>query len=116
MKNVLLLIALMFVGSVSYAGECVSGNCKVLRSRAVTVTQEIVQVPVAVTRRTVEASRNVGSRTVNDNNGWSNISRVLQKISNPKDIRCYAGSSPRKYRTHVKTRISLYLPRRKSSF
>jgi hypothetical protein len=64
MKNVLLLIALMFVGSVSYAGECANGSCRVLRSRAVTVTKEIVQVPVAVTRRTVEATRNVGSRTL----------------------------------------------------
>jgi len=66
MKNVLLLIALMFIGSVSYAGECAcaTGNCRVLRSRAVTVTQEIVQVPVAITRRTVEATRNVGSRTL----------------------------------------------------
>lgn len=63
MKNVLLLIALMFVSSVGYAGECANGNCKVLRSRAVTVTQEVVQVPVTVTRRTVEASRNLGCRT-----------------------------------------------------
>jgi len=63
MKNILLLIALMFVGSVSYAGECVNGSCKVLRSRAVNVTKEVVQVPVTVTRRTVEATRNVGRKT-----------------------------------------------------
>jgi hypothetical protein len=63
MKNVLLLIALMFVGSVSFAGECVSGNCNLIRSRSVTVAQEIVQVPVTVTRRTVEATRNVGRKT-----------------------------------------------------
>jgi hypothetical protein len=64
MKNVLLIIALMIVGSTSFAGECTNGSCKVLRSRAVTVTKEIVQVPVAVTRRTVEATRNIGSRTL----------------------------------------------------
>ena len=64
MKNVLLIIALMFVGSISYAGECANGSCKVLRSRAVNVTREVVQVPVTVTSRTVEATRNLGHRTI----------------------------------------------------
>ena len=63
MKHVLFVIALMFVGSVSVAGECVNGNCSVLRSRAVTVTKEVLQVPVTVTRRTVEATRNLGRKT-----------------------------------------------------
>jgi hypothetical protein len=64
MKNALLVIALMFVGSVSFAGECANGSCRVVRSRAVNVTREVVQVPVTVTRRTVEATRNLGHKTV----------------------------------------------------
>lgn len=64
MKNVCLIIALMFVGSVSFAGECANGSCRVLRSRVVNVTKEVVQVPVTVTRRTVEATRNLGHRTI----------------------------------------------------
>jgi hypothetical protein len=63
MIKLVMIIALMFAGSVTFAGECVNGNCRVLRSRAVTVTQEIVQIPVTVTRRTVEATRNLGQKT-----------------------------------------------------
>lgn len=63
MKNLLLVIALLCVGSTSMAGECASGSCT-LRSRAVNVTREIVSVPVTVTRRTVEATRNLGRKSV----------------------------------------------------
>lgn len=63
MKNLLLVIALLCVGSTSMAGECANGNCT-LRSRVVNVTKEVIEVPVAVTRRTVEATRNVGRRSV----------------------------------------------------
>lgn len=64
MKNIL-VIALMFVGSTSYAGECSNGSCSVpVRSRVVNVTREIVSVPVEVTRRTVEVTRNVGRKVV----------------------------------------------------
>lgn len=63
MIRVLLVLALMVVGSSAFAGECVSGNCT-LRSRTVNVTRELISVPVTVTRRTVEATRNFGRRTV----------------------------------------------------
>jgi hypothetical protein len=63
MIRVLLVLALMIVGSSAFAGECVSGNCT-LRSRTVNVTRELISVPVTVTRRTVEATRNFGRRTV----------------------------------------------------
>jgi hypothetical protein len=63
MIKYVLVVALMILGSSTYAGECANGHCT-LRSRVVNVTQEIVAVPVAVTRRTVEATRNVGRRTV----------------------------------------------------
>jgi hypothetical protein len=63
MKNVLMIVALMMMTSPSFAGECVSGSCT-LRSRAVNVTREVVSVPVLVTKRTVEATRNLGRRTV----------------------------------------------------
>ena len=64
MKNFLLVIALLCVGSTSMAGECANGSCSLIRSRAVNVTRELVDVPVAVTRRTVEATRNFGRRSV----------------------------------------------------
>lgn len=63
MKNVMLALTLMLIGSSAYAGECTNGYCG-LRSRVVNVTREVVSVPVNVTRRTVEATRNVGRRTV----------------------------------------------------
>jgi hypothetical protein len=63
MMKFALVFALMFVGSSVFAGECVSGNCT-LRSRVVNVSREVIAVPVAVTRRTVEATRNVGRKTV----------------------------------------------------
>lgn len=63
MKSIIAAI-MMVMGMMScgYAGECVSGYCN-LRSRAVTVSREVIQVPVAVTRRTVEATRNAGRKT-----------------------------------------------------
>lgn len=59
----ILMIALMFAGTTSFAGECVSGKCSV-RSRVVNVTKEVVSVPVKVARRTVQATKNLGKRTV----------------------------------------------------
>jgi hypothetical protein len=49
--------------STANAGECVNGSCN-FRSRTVTVARELISVPVQLTRRTVEATRNVGRRTV----------------------------------------------------
>ena len=63
MKKFALVFALMFIGSSAFAGECVNGNCT-LRSRVVNVTREVIAVPVTVTRRTVEATRNLGRKTV----------------------------------------------------
>jgi hypothetical protein len=57
-----IIATFIFSGS-SFGGECLNGACN-LRSRAVKVTKEIVSIPVVVTRRTVEATRNVGRRTV----------------------------------------------------
>lgn len=65
MKNLLLIIALICMGSTAWAGECANGVCSVRRSRAVNVTREIVNVPVQITKRTVNTVRNVGQRTVN---------------------------------------------------
>lgn len=62
MMKFLLVFALMFTGSYSYAGEC-SGNSCSLRNEVVNVTRAVVSVPVTVTRRTVEVVRNVGRRT-----------------------------------------------------
>ena len=56
------IVAVLFCGICS-AGECVNGKCN-LRSRTVIVAREIISVPVEVTRRTVEATRNVGRRSV----------------------------------------------------
>jgi hypothetical protein len=63
MMKFVLVVALMVAGSSVYAGECASGNCT-LRSRTVNFTRELISVPVTVTRRTVEATRNFGRRTV----------------------------------------------------
>lgn len=63
MKNLFLVVALICFGSVSMAGECTNGSCT-LRSRFVNVTKEVVSVPVSLTRRTVESTRNFGLRTV----------------------------------------------------
>jgi hypothetical protein len=65
MKNFILMIAIATACSTTFAGECecANGTCT-LRSRAVNVTREIVSIPVQVTRRTVEATRNFGRRSV----------------------------------------------------
>lgn len=63
MMKFLLVFALMFAGSYSYAGECSGNNCS-LRNKVVNVTRAVVSVPVTVTRQTVEVVRNVGRRTV----------------------------------------------------
>lgn len=63
MKNFIACVAIALCASVSNAGECVNGTCN-LRSRTVTVARELISVPVQVTKRTVEATRNVGRRTV----------------------------------------------------
>lgn len=65
MIKFVMMLLLTIAGTSAFAGECVSGNCSLLRSRVVNVTREIVNVPVTVTRRTVEATRNVGRKTVN---------------------------------------------------
>lgn len=62
MKTFMCIVAVLFCGICS-AGECVNGKCN-LRSRTVIVAREIISVPVEVTRRTVEATRNVGRRSV----------------------------------------------------
>lgn len=59
----MIMIAMMFVSSYSFGGECINGTCN-LRSRAVNVTREIVSVPIQVTKRTVEATRNLGRKSV----------------------------------------------------
>lgn len=65
MKSLMLVIALITVGSTASAGECANGSCSVpVRSRVVNVTKEVVNVPVEVTRRTVEVTRNVGRKVV----------------------------------------------------
>jgi hypothetical protein len=63
MIKYVLVVALMIFGSSAFAGECANGSCT-LRSRVVNVSREVISVPVALTRRTVEATRNVGRRTV----------------------------------------------------
>jgi hypothetical protein len=62
MRYIAMIIVMLF-GSVCSAGECVNGTCN-LRSRTVTVARELISVPVQVTRRTVEATRTFGRRTV----------------------------------------------------
>ena len=62
MKIFILTVAAALCCGSSFAGECVNGKCN-LRSRTVTVAREVISVPVEVTRRTVEATRNVGRRT-----------------------------------------------------
>ena len=63
MRFLALVLALMICGQ-SFAGECVSGNCN-LRQRIVTTSREVISVPVIVTRRTVESTRNFGRRVTN---------------------------------------------------
>lgn len=64
MRYVLVVAFALVCGSAN-AGDCVNGTCG-LRSRVVTTTKEVVRVPVEVTKKTVETTRNglrrVGSR------------------------------------------------------
>lgn len=60
MRFLALVLALLVCGN-SYASDCPTGNCK-LRSRIVNTTQEVISVPVVVTRKTVETTRNVGRK------------------------------------------------------
>jgi len=62
MTKWILVAALMVCGTSTFAGDCENGKCS-LRSRTVNVTREVVCAPVVVTRRTVEATRNVGRRS-----------------------------------------------------
>jgi len=59
----ILMIMLMCAASSSFAGECVNGSCS-LRNRTANVVREVISVPVRVTKKTVQATRNVGRRTV----------------------------------------------------
>lgn len=64
MRYILVVAFALACGSVN-AGDCANGTCG-LRSRVVTATKEVVRVPVEVTKKTVEVTRNglrrVGSR------------------------------------------------------
>lgn len=67
MKNVIMIVMLMLsTVSYSYGGECASGACSVPRlpRRVVSLTTEVVNVPVAVTTRTVNRVRRFGRRVV----------------------------------------------------
>lgn len=57
------MVLIMIASSNVFAGECVNNSCS-LRNRTVDVAREIISVPVQVTRRTVQAARNVGRITV----------------------------------------------------
>ena len=63
MKNfiVALVMLLVFSASASFAGECAGGSCSLNRvaRRAVTVTREVVRVPVVVGRNVVVRTRDV---------------------------------------------------------
>jgi hypothetical protein len=63
MIKFVIALVLTFVGSSVYAGECANGKCLV-RSRVVNVTREVVSVPVTVTRKVVDTTRNFGRRSV----------------------------------------------------
>jgi hypothetical protein len=64
MIKYVMMIMLVAVGSFASAGECANGSCRVVRSRVVNVTKEVVSLPVTVTRKTVDVTRNIGRKTV----------------------------------------------------
>jgi len=68
MKNVLLVLALMLFGSVSFAGECSNGTCTAgvqpLR-KVVTVTKQVIVAPVRVAAAIV-APRTVSRSVCSD--------------------------------------------------
>jgi hypothetical protein len=61
----LVMFTVLMIGSSAYAGECVNGSCRNFRNKIVNVTQEIISVPVVVTRKTVDVTRQLGRKTVN---------------------------------------------------
>jgi len=65
MKNCIagLMIALFTLTS-TYGGECASGSCSVTRlpRRIITLSKEVVSVPVEVTTRTVNRVRRFGRK------------------------------------------------------
>jgi hypothetical protein len=65
MIKYVLMLALILTGSFANAGECVNGSCRNFRNKVVNVTTEIVSVPVFVTRKTIEVTRNTGRKTIN---------------------------------------------------
>ena len=82
MKNFIagLMIALMSVTSI-YAGECSTGSCSVVRlpRRIVTLSKEVVQVPVEVTTRSVTRIRKLGRRVCVNDCGCQNVQTVTQE-------------------------------------
>lgn len=62
MNIIAAIIVMVCCVNFAQAGDCPNNNCTI-RSRAVTVTREIVAVPVEVTRRTVDVTRKVGRKT-----------------------------------------------------
>jgi len=61
----LVMFTVLMIGSSACAGECVNGSCRNFRSKIVNVTQEIISVPVVVTRKTVDVTRQLGRKTIN---------------------------------------------------
>ena len=72
MKNIItgLMIGLFALTS-TYGADCASDSCVVARlpRRIVTLSKEVVSVPVEVTSRTVTRVRRFGRRLVVKNNG-----------------------------------------------
>jgi hypothetical protein len=68
MKNIVLfLVVALSLSSVSFAGDCQSGNCLIVRGRkAVTVTKSVVRETVILPKRIVSGCANgvCRSRTV----------------------------------------------------
>lgn len=64
MLKYVLMLMLVATGSFVSAGECANGACKLVRSKVVNVTKEVVSLPVVVTRKTVDVTRNIGRKTV----------------------------------------------------
>lgn len=67
MKNIVLfLVVALSIPVVSFAGDCASGNCTVVRGRkVVTVTKNIVRETVVFPKRVVSGCANGVCRTRN---------------------------------------------------
>ena len=65
MIKYVLILAIVLSGSMVNAGECVNGTCCKFRNKVVTITQEIISVPVVVTKKTVDVTRQLGRKTIN---------------------------------------------------